>query len=124
MSDEKKNFVYRYRSSQSESSNGNFSDRIKELEEQNVYYTEKVEFLNLHKKRNEREIKRLMDTNNELNALRNSMRHQIVAVMNTMKAWHDFKNECVDEATKWEDVYNGHVLGQVNEGNASQDLGE
>ncbi len=115
-----KSFVERYRSSQSETSDAKFSDRIKELEEQNVYYTEKVEFLNLHKKRNEREIKRLMVTNNELNALRNSMRHQIVAVMNTMKAWHEFKNECMDEATKWEDTYNGHALGQVNEDNLSQ----
>lgn len=124
MAEDKKNYAERIRSSQPAASNTKFSDRMKELEEQNAYFAEKVEFLNLQKKRNEREIKRLMETNGELTALRNSMRHQIIAVMKTMKAWHEIKNECMDEVTKWEDKasqvkekFNGHVIGQVNEAN-------
>ena len=92
-------------------------DRMAELEEQNEYLSEKAKFLELQRKRNEKEVKRLLESNGGLSTLRDGIRRQLVTMMDVMKNWHEFKNELDDEHTQWEDKWNdqSHSLSQTVE---------
>ena len=77
--------------------------RLSELQDQNKYLEEKVQFLKLHQKRNETEIKRLLKTNAELSSLRNDMQYQIYAMMRTVKSWYEFREDIINEERLWEE---------------------
>jgi len=77
--------------------------RLNELQDQNKYLEEKVQFLKLHQTRNEIEIKRLTKTNAELSSLRNDMQYQIYAMMRTVKSWYEFRQDIINEERLWEE---------------------
>ena len=77
--------------------------RLNELQDQNKYLEEKVQFLKLHQTRNETEIKRLTKTNAELSSLRNDMQYQIYAMMRTVKSWYEFRQDIINEERLWEE---------------------
>ena len=75
----------------------------KELEDQNTYLLEKLQYLQAHKDRNENEINRLSKKNLEMQKLREDLRKQIIPLMKVLRDWDGHRKEIELQREAWEE---------------------
>jgi len=101
MKESKSSFVERLRKSKLSRQRSCHDERVLELRDQNQYLTEKVQFLKLHKMRNENELVRMDTKQRDLQKIHDNYVSQIGEVEDVMGDFQELYEELKSASTTW-----------------------
>lgn len=74
---------------------------FKELQDQNLYLHEKLQFLKVHQTRNENEISRLSNKNLELKAIKDELKEHTQRLLGGFQEWDQFRKDIAQQEDIW-----------------------